>query len=180
MELCSILCGSLDTRGVWRRMDICMWMAESLCFSPETITILLIDYTPIQNKKFFKKLKKKKKSRLGRVISVLCFTRCWPSLLLSEASRKNLFPSSFSLLAEFSSLWLEGLRSLCWLSSRATLAPRGAFSSPWMWTPTFEDHPHVWKDSRNYIGSTWVTHDNLPTLRSATVIRSIESRFYVI
>jgi len=34
-------------------------MAESLCYSPETITTLLIGYTPIQNKNF--KLKKKKK-----------------------------------------------------------------------------------------------------------------------
>ena len=32
-------------------------MAESLCCSPETITTLLIGYTPIQNKNF--KLKKK-------------------------------------------------------------------------------------------------------------------------
>ena len=28
-----------------------MYMAESLCHSPETITTLLISYTPIQNKK---------------------------------------------------------------------------------------------------------------------------------
>ena len=36
-ELCSVLCGSLDGRGVWRRMDTCICMAESLCCSPETI-----------------------------------------------------------------------------------------------------------------------------------------------
>ena len=34
------------------RMDTCM--AESLLCSPETITTLLIKYTPIQNKKFKK------------------------------------------------------------------------------------------------------------------------------
>ena len=50
----SVLCGSLDGRGVWGRMDTCVCMAESLCCSPETITTLLIDYTPKQNKKFFK------------------------------------------------------------------------------------------------------------------------------
>ena len=33
------------------RMDICVRTAESLCCSPETITTLLIGYTPIQNKK---------------------------------------------------------------------------------------------------------------------------------
>ena len=47
-ELCSMLCGSLDGRGVWGRMDTCMCMAESLCCSPETIIILLIGYTPIK------------------------------------------------------------------------------------------------------------------------------------
>ena len=46
-ELCSMLCGSLDGRGVWWRMDTGMCMAESLCCAPETITTLLIGYTPI-------------------------------------------------------------------------------------------------------------------------------------
>ena len=27
MELCSMLCGSLDGRGVWGRMDTCMYMS---------------------------------------------------------------------------------------------------------------------------------------------------------
>ena len=45
-ELCSKLCGSLDGRGVWGRMDICICMAESLCHAPETNTTLLIGYTP--------------------------------------------------------------------------------------------------------------------------------------
>ena len=51
-ELCSVLCGSLDGRGVWGRMDTRIDMAESLCSPPETITTLLIDYIPIQNKKY--------------------------------------------------------------------------------------------------------------------------------
>ena len=33
--------------GVWGRMDTCICMAESLCCLPETITTLLISYTPI-------------------------------------------------------------------------------------------------------------------------------------
>ena len=49
-----MLCGSLDGRGVWGRMDTHICMAESLRYSPETTT-LLISYTPIQNKKCFKK-----------------------------------------------------------------------------------------------------------------------------
>ena len=57
MGLCSILCGNLDGRGVWGRMDTCKFMAESLCCSLETVTTLLIGYTPIQ----ITKLKKGKK-----------------------------------------------------------------------------------------------------------------------
>ena len=41
------------------RMDTCKRMAEALRCSPATITTLLIGYTPIHNKKFF--LKKRKK-----------------------------------------------------------------------------------------------------------------------
>ena len=36
-------------------MDKCIGMAESLCYSPEMTTTLLISYTSIQNKSFFKK-----------------------------------------------------------------------------------------------------------------------------
>ena len=54
MKLCSMLCGNLDGRGVWGRMDTCICMAESLCCSPETITIMLISFTPVQ--KFKKKI----------------------------------------------------------------------------------------------------------------------------
>ena len=48
-----IVMGSLDGRGVWGRMDTCIYMAESLDCAPETITTLLIGYTSKQNKKFF-------------------------------------------------------------------------------------------------------------------------------
>ena len=50
MELCSMLRGSWDGRGVQGKMDTCMCMAESLCQSSETITTLLIGYTPRKNK----------------------------------------------------------------------------------------------------------------------------------
>ena len=46
-----MLSGSLDGRGVWGRMDTCLCMAEFHCCPPETVTALLIDYIPIQNKK---------------------------------------------------------------------------------------------------------------------------------
>ena len=60
-----MLGGSFDRRGVWGRMNTCICMAESLCCSPETITTLLIGYTPIKNKKL-----KKKKTLSLIVISV--------------------------------------------------------------------------------------------------------------
>ena len=42
--LCSLLCGSLDGKGVWERMDPCICMVESPCSSPETITALVTGF----------------------------------------------------------------------------------------------------------------------------------------
>ena len=50
-ELYSMLCGSLDGRRVWGRVDTCRYTAESLCCPLETITVLLISYTPIKKLK---------------------------------------------------------------------------------------------------------------------------------
>ena len=61
MELCSMLCASLDGRRVWERMDTGIYMAESLCYLPETTTTLLIGCIPTQNKKFKVWGKKKEK-----------------------------------------------------------------------------------------------------------------------
>ena len=47
--------GSLDGRGVQGRWGTCTCTAESLCCPPETTTIWLVGYTPIQNKKLNKK-----------------------------------------------------------------------------------------------------------------------------
>ena len=43
-ELCSVLGGSLDGRGVWGRMDTCRGMTESLHCSPETIATLFVNW----------------------------------------------------------------------------------------------------------------------------------------
>ena len=51
-----MLRGSLDGRGIWGKMDTSTFMAESLRCSLETITTLLIGYSPIQNAKL-KKIK---------------------------------------------------------------------------------------------------------------------------
>ena len=60
-----IACGTLlnvmchpGWERIWGRMNICKCMAESLHCSPETITTLLIGYTPIQNVFDVKKIKK--------------------------------------------------------------------------------------------------------------------------
>ena len=45
-------CASLDGREVWGRMESNICMAESLSYTPETTTRLLIRYILIQNKKF--------------------------------------------------------------------------------------------------------------------------------
>ena len=45
-----MLCGSLDQRAVWGRMDTCKGMAELLCYAPETITTLLISYSTVKVK----------------------------------------------------------------------------------------------------------------------------------
>ena len=44
--------GGQDGRGLWGRMDTCIFMADSLGCSPETITPLIIGYTSIQNRSF--------------------------------------------------------------------------------------------------------------------------------
>ena len=49
MELCSMLCASLNGRGVLGGIDTCMCMTDLLHRSPETITTLLMGYTPIQS-----------------------------------------------------------------------------------------------------------------------------------
>ena len=51
MKLCSVLCGDLDGKRAWGRVDAYIFMAEALCCSPGSITALLIGYMPIQNKK---------------------------------------------------------------------------------------------------------------------------------
>ena len=45
-EFCSMLGSSLEGKGVWGKMVTGICMAESLCCPHETITTLLISYTP--------------------------------------------------------------------------------------------------------------------------------------
>ena len=55
-ELCSVLCGSLDGRGVRGRMDACVPTSESLCCPPKTTTTVSVGYTPTHNTQFNNKV----------------------------------------------------------------------------------------------------------------------------
>ena len=65
MEIFSVLCGSLDRKGVWGRMYTCIRLAELLCCAPETAPALLTSHAPVQNKKV-------KNSSSGRSVVQLC------------------------------------------------------------------------------------------------------------
>ena len=76
-EVYSMLCDSLDGRGVWGRMDAWISMAESLCYPPETITTLLIGYVPIENKNL------KKENTILFPLNYLCFfMKDWLTILV--------------------------------------------------------------------------------------------------
>ena len=73
-----MLHGSLDGKGAWGRMDTCICMAESLPCPPETITILLMGYTPIKNKKIKRKEKEKNsllQTSLTPLLNLSCFSK---------------------------------------------------------------------------------------------------------
>ena len=102
-ELCSVLCGSLDGRGVWGRMDTCVCMVKSLCCSPKTTTALLISSAPIQNKKFFTKYKLIRRSNVYIVswatfscveslLHAIGYTSVAPTLPAAEDSRVRVAP----------------------------------------------------------------------------------------
>ena len=53
VELGSMLCGSLDGKGVWGRMDtrIYIWLSPFAVYVKLSQHCLLIGYAPVQNKK---------------------------------------------------------------------------------------------------------------------------------
>ena len=100
---------------VWGIIDTCKCMAESLCCTPETITTLLVDYSPIQNKKFNKR-KSVTHDWLSSVQSLSCvwfFATPWTAArqaslsiinsrsLLKFMSIKLVMPSNHFILCHF-------------------------------------------------------------------------------
>ena len=77
-----MLRGRLDGRGVCRRMDTCICMAESLCCPPEITTALLIGCTPIQNKCFLKIV------AFILILYIQIFSLTWSSLFTSDFQKK--------------------------------------------------------------------------------------------
>ena len=51
-----ILCNNQNGKTIWKRIDTCICITESLCCAPEINTTLLINYTPISFKKFLIRL----------------------------------------------------------------------------------------------------------------------------
>ena len=115
MELCSVLCASLDGRGAWGRMDACICMIELLCCLPEIITTLIISYTSIQNKKF----RRRKKELQTTLLSIF---------RLKSAERAQ-------LVKNLTVMWETWVRSLGWEDplekGKATHSSILAWRIPW-------------------------------------------------
>ena len=47
MNEVSVLIKETPEKRIWKRIDTCICITELLCCTPETNTILLINYTPI-------------------------------------------------------------------------------------------------------------------------------------
>ena len=45
----SIFCNNLYEKKIWKRLDICVCITESVCCTSETNTALWINYTPVSN-----------------------------------------------------------------------------------------------------------------------------------
>ena len=59
-ELYSVLCGDLSGKEIWKRGDLCIHIADSLCCTVETNTTLLSTYTLTS---FFKRQQTPRNSR---------------------------------------------------------------------------------------------------------------------
>ena len=66
MKLCSVLCGDLDGKKAWGRVNAYICMAEALCCSPANITTLLTGYMQIQNKKLKNMHGRKRREKIKR------------------------------------------------------------------------------------------------------------------
>ena len=105
-------------------MDTCLRMDESLCYSHETMTALLIGYTPIQDKKIKKrKIALQRETGKGKAGEVACYSRAergWPTKSTSG------LPGSVSGRSE----WPGKLWASFWGSGQVILSQAGWFPTP--------------------------------------------------
>ena len=144
-----MLCGRQDGRVVWGRMDTCnIWMAESFCCPPETITTTLISnspiYSPIQNSKLFLRGKKKLQNLSQVGLTKRKFTPCdgsmaAPTLLsLPCLLRQFLFSHSVCLRKGTSSFCIHRKKQewpTCWVPP---FVRRDRYLFPWNHTKAFQ------------------------------------------
>ena len=100
-----MLCGSLDGRGVWGRMDTCVCMAESPCCVPETATTLLSAMLQYKIKS------KKKSASQGSFPKPFSFLILQPSLHLSSFYTIG---RDLELLHKAHSSWMYTVLSQCY------------------------------------------------------------------
>ena len=85
-ELCSIFCSKVNGKRIWKRINTCVCITESLCCTPETNITLLINYKIKQ--KSFKTFKKNKQNcstyrKIEEIKSYVWFFKSNPSQLQS-------------------------------------------------------------------------------------------------
>ena len=74
-EPCSGLCNNLNGKIIWKGIDPCICITESLCCTPETNTTLLINYVPIWNIMFKKYVLAAAAATLLQSCPTLCDSR---------------------------------------------------------------------------------------------------------
>ena len=174
-ELCSMLCGGLDGRGLWGRMDTCVCMAESFCCSLEAITTSLTGYTPIQNKKF--KVWEEFSHKFFKVFFILLFSSGTSFTFLLVCS---MIPYRSPRLYSFLFIPFLGSGLPRWLSSKESDCNAGAAGRcrfdlwvrkiPWrrerLPTPAWEipwtEEPGGLQSMRSqWIRHDWTTHTHI-------------------
>ena len=115
-----MLCGRLDRREVWERLDTCIHIAKSLCCPPETITTLLLNDIP---------LTLNLSQHQGLSIELALHIR-WPKYWSFSINLSN----EYSVLISFRNDWFDLLavqgafKSLLqYHSSKASILPHSAF-----------------------------------------------------
>ena len=109
------VCGRLDGRGFWWRIDTCICMAESLCCPPETITALLTGYWSVTKSCLILQPYGLQHSWLScpslspGVCSNSCPLSLWCHLIISSSAAPSPFPASGSFpMSQFCSLHGQG------------------------------------------------------------------------